>query len=164
MLNQWQVLLWLFTLCFSTVRRWCKIQTILQSVCIRYTHIFALPTLQHDTTSETQEQSLLDRPFSFANYDNGWFVAEGIWSKVSSFVHDTAQLAVPTLGCGRGKHWRERNQVIEKLARRGPRAMWNLCLVCESQQEHVAIANFKVQTLQWTDMSLGHKLYTQGGI
>lgn len=87
-------------------------------MCIKYTHIFALPTLRYNTTNKTQEQSLLDRPVSFANGDNGWFVAEGIWSKVSSFVQDTAKLAIPTLGCGGDSKqvWRERNQVIEMLA------------------------------------------------
>ena len=39
-----------------------KIQTILQLMCVRYTHIFTLPTLQHSTTNTTREQSQLGRP------------------------------------------------------------------------------------------------------
>lgn len=46
----------------------------------------------------------------------------------------------------------------------GPHGERNLYFAYESQQENIAIANFKVQVLQLTEMSLGRKLYTQGGI
>lgn len=50
------------------------------------------------------------------------------------------------------------------LGQLGPHGTSNLYFVCESQQEHSAVANFKVQMLQLTEISLGYKLCTQGGI
>lgn len=50
------------------------------------------------------------------------------------------------------------------LGQLGPHDTWNLYFVCARQQEHIAIADLKVQTLQLTEMSLGHQLCTQGGI
>lgn len=90
-----------FVLFYCLQRNDAKIQTTLQPACIEYAHSLAAPTLQHDTANKTGKQSPLGRPLSFTSGDNGRFVSEEIWSKVSLFVQATAQLAVPDPGFGR---------------------------------------------------------------
>lgn len=60
-----------------------EIQSISQLLCIRRTCLFTVLAVWHGTTGKTQEHSYEAGPSSFAPGDSGWFVAEGIWSKVS---------------------------------------------------------------------------------